>query len=117
MYGSPYTKEEKTRAERDISEFTYESTLKWKFMKKIKSDTGVRAWHIKVGEDHYRIIQNRLPRYGERLAAYAASRGGSVRDFSNPFFEEFGQDWLHGLEYLLRVLEGQDVTQLKLHKQ
>jgi hypothetical protein len=108
------SKEEKIEKERDISEFQYESTLRWRFMKKLKSDTQVRAWHIKVGEDHYRLIQNRPPRMGEILSAYKATKGGTITDFRNPVFSKLGVDWLNGLEYLLRTLEGQDISELKL---
>lgn len=114
MHTLSLTKEEKIEKERDISEFQYESTLKWRFMKKIKSDTQVRAWHIKVGDDHYRLIQNQPSRMGELLSAYKASRGGSVTDFRNPIFTKQGDDWLKGLEYLLRTLEGQDISNLRL---
>jgi hypothetical protein len=114
MYNTPYTKKEKISAERDISEFIYESNLNWKFMKKLKSNTGVRAWHIKVDNTHYRLIQSCLPRLGERLCAYPASRGGSVIEYGKPLFDKYGLDWLHGLEYLLRYLEGEDISKLKL---
>ncbi len=111
-----FTKEEKEERERDISEFNYESTLKWRFMKKLKSDTQVRAWHIKVEDEHYRLIQNRVPRMGEMLTAFKASKGGSVSDYSHPLFSKLGDDWLHGVEYLLRTLEGQDIKDLNLRK-
>jgi hypothetical protein len=114
IYGILFTKEEKIDAERNISEFKYKSTLEWKFMKRIKSDTSCRAWHIKVGDNHYRLIQNRVARYGEILSAIPAGRGGSVQDYSHPVFDKPGEDWLIGLEYLLRSLEGQDISKLKL---
>jgi outer membrane receptor for ferrienterochelin and colicin len=111
MYES---KEQKTEKEKDISEFNYKSSLNWRFMKKLKSNTQVRAWHIKVGDKHYRLIQNRQSCLGEMLTGYNASKGGSVTDYKNPVFVKSGENWLHGVEYLLRTLEGQDISKLKL---
>ena len=39
---------EKINEERDIDEFEYESSLNWKYMKTLRSETKVRSWHVKV---------------------------------------------------------------------
>ena len=112
----------KTSKERDISEFTYESSLDWKFMKKLKSETKVRGWHVKVhlGKfneknkpvyEDFNISQMFIPRLGEKLTACRATRSGRPIDLdvNSLLFKKPGEDWLLGLEYLLKHLEGYDI--------
>jgi hypothetical protein len=113
---------EKTSKERDISEFTYESTLDWKFMKKLKSETKVRSWHIKVhlGKfneknkpvyEDFNVTQAFFPRMGERVTACRATKSGRpiTLNSNSLLFTKPGDDWLLGLEYLLKHLEGYDI--------
>jgi hypothetical protein len=112
----------KISKERDISEFTYESTLDWKFMKKLKSETKVRSWHIKVhlGKfnekdkpiyEDFNISQVFIPKLGEQVSACRATKSGRPIDFNvnSLIFMKPSNDWLLGLEYLLKHLEGYDI--------
>lgn len=112
----------KVAKERPISDFTYESSLDWKFMKKLKSETKVRSWHVKVhlGKfndknkpiyEDFNISQIWLPRLGEQLTATRATRSGRPTEVSREslIFQKPGEDWLLGLEYLLKSLEGHDI--------
>lgn len=128
MYNFPPSKETKANREKPLEQFSYQSTLDWKFMKKLKSETEVRHWHVKVHIDKYNergkpiyedfnIHQVWFRQMGERLTAYRATKSGRAIDIRQPLFVKEGEDWLHGVEYLLRVLEGQDVTNLDLRKQ
>jgi hypothetical protein len=123
----PDTVAMKKAKEKNVSEMEYESTLDWRFMKRLRSETSVRHWHVKVhtGEmnsrnqpiyDDYNIIQTWVHRIGERLMAYPASRSGRPVDLKreNMIFEKRGANHLHGIEYLLRHLEGEDITELQL---
>lgn len=118
--------EEKTDREERISEMEYESSLDWKFMKKLRSETEVRHWHIKVHlgrsnngrplfED-FNVIQTRVSRLGEQLYGYRATRSGKAI-LSDKIFDRPGENWLHGIEYLLRSLEGQDISQMRLDRE
>jgi len=127
MYKFPATKATKSDRERPLEEFSYTSRLDWKFMKKLKSETEVRHWHIKVHLDkfnekgkpifeNFNIHQVWYGREGERLSAYRATRSGRAEDIRQPLFVKEGEDWLHGVEYLLRFLEGEDISSLDLRK-
>ena len=124
-------KQQKLNEERDIDEFEYESSLDWRFMKSLRSETQVRNWHIKIatGElnekekpiyDNYCIAQSYLGRDmnglipGETLIAYKAKKSGRPEDISKMLFKKGGEDWLQGLEYLLRFIEGEDISTLNL---
>jgi hypothetical protein len=128
MYNFPPTKETKANRERSLEEFSYQTTLDWKFMKKLKSETEVRHWHVKVHNgqfndkgrpvfEDFNIHQVWYRKEGERLTAYRATKSGRAIDIRQPLFSKEGEDWLHGVEYLLRVLEGQDISRLDLRKQ
>jgi hypothetical protein len=112
----------KVSVERDISDFEYESSLDWKFMKKLKSETKVRSWHIKVhlGKfneknkpvyEDFNISQMFIPRLGEQLTVRYATRSGRPVDLNSTSLicMKPGTDWLLGLEYLLKSLEGYDI--------
>lgn len=126
----PPTKEEKAEAEQHWSEMEYESPLDWRFMKKLRSETQVRHWHVKVhlGKfnernkpvyEDFNILQTWVSRGGERLMAYPATRSGRPTDLapSNCLFNKIGSNHLHGIEYLLRLLEGQDISDLRLDRE
>lgn len=121
---------EKAQLERPIEEMTYESRLKWRYMKKMRSETEARHWHVKVEGDKfdennnpiledYNILQVRVPRRGERLICYRATKSGRPIELSTKYvvFDKIGIDHLHGIEYLLRVLEGQDISDLRLDQE
>lgn len=108
------SKENKTNMERPASDFNYETELEVRIMKKLKSETKVRAWHVKVAGQDYQVCQVCLPRMGETLYAYKATRSGRI-DVWKPFFEKAGHDYLMGVEYLVRHLEGQDISKLNLN--
>lgn len=127
MYYTNPDKVTKAERERALEEFIYESSLDWKFMKPLRSETEVRHWHVKVhlGQfneknkpifEDFNIHQVWLKRMGEQLAAYRATRSGRAVDLSQPLFKKTGEDYLHGIEYLLRYLEGQDISELDLRK-
>lgn len=116
------TIQQKIEDERDISEFTYESSLDWRFMKKLRSETDVRSWHIKVhlGEFNeknkpvyvdYNLSQVWFSRLGDQLIVRPAKKSGRPIDLSskNIILQKNGEDWLLGLEYLLKHLEGKDI--------
>lgn len=120
-------KKEKERAERSIEEFDYNTSLDWKYMKPLRSETQVRHWHVKVhlGKfneknkpvyEDFNVHQVWVARVGEQLSAYEATRSGRAVDLTKPLFRKYGDDWLHGIEYLLRYLEGQDISELDLTK-
>lgn len=124
---SKHCKEIKRERERPIEDIEYVSTLEWKFMKPLRSETQVRHWHIKVhlgkmnekGKpvfEDYNIHQVWIAREGERLSAFKATRSGRAINLGNLLFKKAGEDWLHGIEYLLRYLEGQDISELDLRK-
>ena len=104
----------KVASEKSIGDFNYDSTLEWKYMKKLKSETQVRAWHIKVAGVDYNITQVIKPREGEMIAGYKATKSGRILDWK-PLFEKPGVNHLVGIEYLLRYLEGQDISKLDLN--
>ena len=54
---------------------------------------------------------------GETLRAYKAKRSGFAEDLSKPLFVKSGEDWLMGLEYLIRQLEGEDIDKVNLHEE
>ena len=108
------SKEQKVTMERPASDFNYETEMEVRIMKKLKSETKVRAWHVKVAGDDYNISQVCLPRMGEMLYAYKARRSGGIEVWK-PLFEKPGHDYLMGVEYLVRVLEGQDISKLNLN--
>ena len=119
--------DDKQENERPLEEMEYESQLQWKFMKRLRSETRVRHWHIKVhlgkmnekGKpvfEDYNLHQTFVGKIGERLSAFKATRSGRAADLSKPLFTKPGEDWLHGIEYLLRTLEGQDISELNLSK-
>jgi len=129
MIKLPDTVEQKAAKEKPISEMQYESSLDWRYMKKLRSETQVRHWHIKVhcGKfdnknqpifEDFNILQTWVPRGGEKLMAYPATRSGRPVDLAskNKIFEKIGTNHLHGIEYLLRTLEGQDISKLRLDK-
>lgn len=111
----PISLADKIASEKPITEFSYKSQLKWKFMKKLKSETQARAWHIKVEGVDYNITQVVKPCFGETITAYKASKSGRIIDWK-PLFEKPGIDYLIGIEYLLRYLEGQDIANLDLNQ-
>ena len=95
-------------------------------MKSLSSETEVRQWHIKVDASQYNsrkpqytdfcIAQVWIPRVGEMLYGYRANKSGRPTDLMDYLFERPGEDWLLGLEYLLRCLEGESVDKLRLDK-
>lgn len=107
------THEQKVSMEKPASEFSYETELEVRIMKKLKSETRVRAFHVKVAGADYNITQIHLPRLGETLYAYKATRSGRIENWK-PIFEKAGHDHLMGVEYLVRHLEGQDISKLNL---
>ena len=129
MINWPDTLEEKNEKEQNISEMKYQSTLDWRYMKKLRSETNVRHWHIKVHTGKYdnknapifedfNILQVWIKRMGERLMAYPATRSGRPINLNreNLIFNKKGSNHLHGIEYLLRFLEGQDISNLNLEE-
>lgn len=127
------TKTQKESEEYSIDEFDYETGLDWRYMKKLRSDTKVRHWHLKVvttetleGEkpvyDNFCIAQvfsgmdNNGLSMGETLTGYHAKKSGRPEDLSKPLFVKAGIDWLNGVEYLFRILEGEDVSKLLLEE-
>jgi hypothetical protein len=127
MYYINPDKATKAEREKPLEDFLYESSLDWKFMKPLRSETEVRHWHVKVhlGQfneknkpifEDFNIHQVWLKRMGEQLTAYRATRSGRAVDLAKPIFKKIGEDYLHGIEYLLRYLEGQDISELDLRK-
>ena len=120
------TVDEKTAKEKPPEEMEYQSTLDWRFMKKLRSETKVRHWHIKVdlgkkkanGQpqwEDFNIAQVWFHRQGEQLFAYRATRSGRPEDLlKDRIFMKRGQNYLHAIEYLLRHLEGQDISEMRL---
>ena len=130
MVNFPDTLEMKKQKEQPVSEMKYESQLDWRYMKRLRSETTARHWHIKVDSgkisyrnqpvyDDYNILQVWVPRYGERISAYKATRSGRAEDISkkNQIFEKIGANHLHGIEYLLRHLAGEDISDLQLPRE
>lgn len=89
----------------------YQTSLKWSLVKKLKSETKVKAWHINIEGKDYVVTQSFKPRLGETLSAFKADKRGKITEW-RPLFEKPGQDYLIGIEYLLRFLEGQDIEKL-----
>jgi len=127
MVNWPDTLEQKKAAEKSVHEMEYESSLDWRYMKRLRSETAVRHWHIKVATGEfssrnqpiyadYNILQVWVHLLGERLMAYPASRSGRPvsLDRNIMIFDKPGKNHLHGIEYLLRHLEGQDISDLRL---
>lgn len=112
---SPVLLAHKIASEKSINDFNYDSPLEWKFMKKLKSETQVRAWHVKVADVDYNITQVIKPRLGETLSGYKATKSGRILEWK-PLFEKPGINHLIGIEYLLRHLEGQDISNLDLNE-
>lgn len=115
--------------EKDVEEMTYSSKLKWRYMKKLGSETHARHWHVKVEGteldkddnpimEDYNILQVFIPRAGEKLFAYHAKNSGRPLslDNSNCIFEKNGVNHLEGIEYLLRICNGEDISELDLRK-
>ena len=117
--------EVKTGNEQAIDNMRYNSTLDWRYMKKLKSETNVRHWHIKIANgaqtesgniayDDWNVAQVWIARRGERLYAFPASRSGRPLDVMNFLFDMPGKNHLQGIEYLLRSIEGQDIEDIEL---
>jgi hypothetical protein len=104
----------KAAAEKSPDEMPYETELDWKQMKKLKSETKARAWHVKVAGQNYQVCQVDTPRMGETLFGYKATGSGRIAEWK-PLFEKKGTNHLMGIEYLLRVIEGQDISKLDLN--
>lgn len=124
----PDTVEQKKAKEQPISEMHYESNLDWRLMKRLRSETQVRHWHVKVhcGQfdnknrpifEDFNVAQTWVKQGGEKLYGFRASRSGRPLDLCDYLFEKIGANHLHGIEYLLRVLEGQDISKLRLDQE
>jgi len=124
----PDSVEVKTNNEQQASEMGYESQFEWRLMKKLRSETQVRHWHVKVNRNNvdnkgreiwedYNILQTWIAKDGEKLFGYRATRSGRPVNICDVYFQKPGSNHLHGIEYLLRMLEGQDISQLRLDKE
>lgn len=127
---STKTSKQKATVEQPLSEMKYESNIEWRYMKKLRSETEARHWHVKAHNgkfdgdnqpilEDFNILQVRVPLAGERLYCYRATKSGRPIELTrkNLLFDKLGDNYLHGIEYLLRVLEGQDISELRLDKE
>ena len=76
----------------------------YELVKALKSQTVVRAWHVKVDGEDYQINIAPIPRYTTVTGGYAAQSNGTAVNLTKPLFEFKGDDFDQGLEVLTNLI-------------
>lgn len=90
------------------------SELDYQFKKDIKSNTKVKAWHVKIGKDNYQIQSTPLPRLYTIVLAYKATRTGKIIDSTEHLLCIRTEDLNEGAEELIAVMKGEPTR--KMHE-